>query len=344
MRANEVEAWAGLTAVQVGMAVLAVLAFGAVAVAERRARGERVVPDWAEPSAARLVGVLAAVLAARVALSGWLTGSEAAVLLVRIVPAVAAVAVVVVRRSSVPQLRWTAAALAGAVPLVVGFQTAPAASGSFDLWAVEAHGDLGRYEEFDICSTDLYEYASAGGGVARVWVDLDNETTRELGVRVYGGRQTVEGEAFYPEDEGGAFVAVHPYAQIEGRNAGLTVGFQAGSLPILGPDSPSPALPAIGVRLGPRKAHLQAGYLDSPHFGAPAPVFHLGFGTGRLTESGQELRVTGGISGSGFYLAGALPVGDRAFVEPMVAAAPISNDRGLSYQGGVRLRVLLPAQ
>ncbi|WP_420455211.1 prolipoprotein diacylglyceryl transferase [Rubrivirga sp.] len=349
VRANEVDVWAGLTAVQVGMAVLAALAFGAVAVAERRARGGRVVPEWAEPSAVRLVAVLAVVLAARVGLSGWLTASEAAVLLIRLVPAVAAVAVVVVRRSSVPQLRWTAAAVAGAVPLVVGFQTSASSDSSrapFDLWAVEAHGDLGRYEEFDICSTRLYEYASAGGGVARIWVDPDRELTREVGVRVYAGRQdvVVEDGRTSSEDEGGAFGAVHPYVQVEAKDVGFSFGAQVGVLPILGDDGPSPVLPAVGLRLGPRKNYLQVGYLDAPHFGAPAPVFHLGFGTGRLTDDGQELRVTGGLAGTGFYLAGAIPVDGRAYVEPMVAAVPIEGDRGLSYQAGVRVRVHLPAK
>ncbi len=351
VRANEVEAWAGLTAVQLAMVGLGVVAFGAVAVAERRARGERAVPEWVEPSAVRLAGVLAAVLAVRVGLAPWLTTSEAAVLLVRIVPAVAAVTVVAVRRSSVPQLRWTAAAVAGAVPLVVGFQTSAPADSSrvpFDLWAVEAHGNLGRYEEFDICSTDLYEYASAGAGVAYVAVDPDQELTREVGVRVYAGRQDVvveDGRYVDPDDErGGSFGAVHPYVQVEARNVGATLGLQIGRLPILGDDGPSPVLPAVGLRLGPRKNYLQIGYLDAPHFGAPAPVFRLGFGTGRLTEDGQDLRLTGGIAGTGFYLAGTIPVDGRAYIEPMVSALPIEGNRGLAYQGGVRVRVQLPAE
>ena len=347
IRANEVDVWGGLTAVQVGMAVAAVVAFGAVAWAERRARGAafRGGAGWAdltEPSPPRLAAVLVGVVALRVALDGWLTPAEAAVLLVRLVPAAGAVALVWVRSATAP-LRWAAAALAAAVPLVAGFQTEPAPGEPFDLWAVEAHGDLGRYEEFDVCSPDLYEYAVAGAGVARIWVDPEAERTREVGVRVYGGRQEIalrDGQTPRSGDEGGAFGAVHPYVRVEGRNAGFTLGVHAGRSPLLGPEVTTPVLLAAGARLGPRRLHLQGGVLDAPHFGPPASALHLGLGTGRLTDDGQELRVTGGLSGSGFYLAGTVPAG-RLMVEPMGAVGSSNGD--LIYQGGVRLRVRFPA-
>jgi phosphatidylglycerol:prolipoprotein diacylglycerol transferase len=345
VRAGEVEVWGGLTAVQVGMAVAAALAFGAVAWAERRERtpGRRGGAAPVEPAALRLVAVLAGVVAVRVGLGEWLTPAESAVLLVRLVPATAAVAFVVVQGAGAARLRWAAAGLAGLLPAVVGFQTEPPPAEPFDVWAVEAHGDLGRYEEFEICSPDLYEYTTAGVGVAKVSVDPAAERTREVGVRVYGGRQRSvarTGRTSPRDDDGGAFGAVHPYVRVEGRNAGVTVGLQAGRLPVLGTETTSPVLPTLGARLGPRRGHLQVGFLDAPHFGAPASALHMGVGTGRLTEDGQELRVTGGISGSGFYVAGTIPAGPL-FIEPMGAAA--KSDQDWIYQGGVRVRVHLPA-
>ena len=344
VRAGEAEAWGGLTAVQLGMAAAAVVAFGAVAWAERAARrggaGEDVA-DLPEPSAVRLVGLLAAVVAVRVALGGWLTPAESAVLLVRIVPAALAVAVVVARGGVAVPVRWATAGVVAALPLVGGFQTEPAPSEPFNVWAVEAHGDLGRYEEFDICAPDLYEYATVGAGVARIHVDPSAERTREVGVRVYGGRQSVDdgGSPPRPEEEGGAFGAVQPYVRFEGPNAGATVGFQVGRIPVLGPDA-VPVTLVLGGRLGPRRLHLQGGAFEGSFFGAPAPVVHLGLGTGRLTSDGQELRLAGGVSGSGFYVAGTLPAGPL-FIEPMGAVG--ASDGALVYQGGVRLRVHFPA-
>ncbi|MDT7855341.1 prolipoprotein diacylglyceryl transferase [Rubrivirga sp. S365] len=346
VRANEVTAWGGLTAVQVGMAAAAALALGAVLWAERRERGGAAESwggaDRAEPAPLRLVAVLGVVVALRLALDGWLTSAEAAVLLIRIVPAAGAVAVALVRSPAAAPLRWAAAGVAGALPLVVGFQTEPAAE-PFSLWAVEAHGDLGRYEEFDICDTDLYQYATAGAGVARIWVDPKAGRTREIGVRVYGGRQEVvvgDDGPPRPGDEGGAFGAVHPYVRVEGRNAGASLGLQVGRVPALGPEATT-VLPSAGLRLGPRRAHFLAGFMDVPHFGPPAPAVHIGAGTGRLTADGQELRLTGGVSGSGFYVAGTIPAG-RLFLEPMGAVASSNGD--WIYQGGVRLRLHLPAE
>ena len=346
VRANEVEAWGGLTAVQLGMAVAAVVAGAAVVLAERRARvAGGAGPDGeglGEPSAVRLAALLAGVVAAWVALGGWLTAAESAVVLVRVVPAAGAVAVVLVRGGAAAPVRWAAAGLAGAVPLVAGFQVAPPAE-PFSLWAVEAHGDVGRYEEFDICQTDLYRYASAGAGLARIDVDPGREHTREIGVRVYGGRQTLSpraGRPPRPDDEGDAFGGGHAYVRVEGRDLGGSIGLQVGRLPFLGPET-AVVLPSAGVRLGPRRLHLQAGVLDAPHVGAPAPAVRLGLGTGWLTADGQELRVTGGVSGSGFYLAGTIPAG-RLFIEPVGAVASTRGD--WVYQGGVRLRVHLPAE
>ncbi|MDT0631146.1 prolipoprotein diacylglyceryl transferase family protein [Rubrivirga litoralis] len=345
VRANDVTAWGGLTAVQVGMAAAAALALGAVLWAERRERGGAAESwggaDRAEPAPLRLVAVLGVVVALRLALDGWLTSAEAAVLLIRIVPAAGAVAVALVRSPAAAPLRWAAAGVAGALPLVAGFQTEPAAE-PFSLWAVEAHGDVGRYQEFDICSDNLYQYTTAGAGVARVWVDPEAERTREVGVRVYGGRQ-----AFSPRsdqaprsEEAHGFAAVAPYARVDERNIGGSLGLHVGRSSILGPETAT-VFPSAGLRLGPRRAHFLVGFMDAPHFGAPAPAVHIGAGTGRLTADGQELRVTGGVSGSGFYVAGTIPAG-RLFLEPMGAVASSNGD--WIYQGGVRLRLHLPAE
>ena len=344
VRANETDVWGGLTAVQVGMAVAAAAAFGAVALAERRARGGVEWAGLAEPSVLRLAAVLAGVLALRVALDGWLTPAEAAVLTVRLVPAAGAVGLVWVRSAQAAPLRWAAAALAGALPLVVGFQTEPAPAEPFDLWAVEVHGDLGRYEENDACDPDLYSYSLAGGGVARVHVDPERARTVEAGVRAYGGRQEVVPRPDDPpRPEGESFWGVHPYVRVEGRNVGGSVGLQAGRLPILGPDAAAAVHPAFGLRLGPRRAHVLFGVLDAPHFDAPAPAFRLGLGTGWLTESGQELRLTAGATGSGVYLSGTIPRGPLV-IEPMGSIGkPPGTGQG-TYQAGVRLRLTLPAK
>ena len=303
-----------------------------------------------EPRLARLVAFLVALLAIRVGLEGWLTASESMALFVRLLPAAGAVAVVAFRSAAAPQLRWTAAALAAGLPLVLGFQIltpeADSTERRFGLWTAEAHGGVGQYQEADICDTDLYKYQTAGAGIAHVTVDLDKDLTRELGLRVYGAKQQradePEGSPQFEEDGVGTLVA-HPYVQVEGRYYGGHLGAQIGQAAYLDADATSPILPSLGFRVGPRSFHLQGGILDGPQFGSPAPAIHVGLGTGRLTASGQELRLQGGFSGSGVYASGTLPA-DRFLFEPMAAYAPTDNGAGLSRRpaaplpdpGGVR--------
>ena len=347
LRADGVDAAGGLTAVQGGMAVAVVLTALWVTVAERRARRQPAVGlGDEEPGLARLALVLGVLVAARVGLGDWLTPSESAVLLVRLLPAAAAVGIVAWRSAAAPHVRWAAGALAAALPAVVGFQTtAPAdtlADGPFRAWAVEAHGGLGRYEEFEICSPDLLDYRTAGAGLAYVRADPAAETVREVGVRAYGTRQELAQRTTRPGEPGPADVlALHPYYSYEGPRVGVRVGAQVGRLPLLGVDDDGPVLPAVGVRFGKRKFHVEGGFLDGPHVGAPAPAFYAGFGTGRLTERGQEARWRGGVSGSGVYLSGAFAA-DDLLVEPWAAFGPSSE--GSVYHAGLRLRYQFPAE
>ncbi len=364
VRAREVEVFAGLTQIQLVMATAALLALGWVVFSERRARQRpaATAQPLAEAPVGRLVGLLVVLLAARVALDGWLSAPESVSLFIRLLPAAAAVAVVLWRQAAAPQLRWTVTALAAGLPLMMGFQIfSPEADSTggerqFTLLAVEAHGGYGRYEEVDICDADLYEYQTVGAAVAHVTVDLDRETTREIGVRAYSSTQERASLSSNPDFDsaGQRVLAVHPYAQFEGEYIGGHLGLQVGNLPVLdgdtsiryGPDgeiaddqTPVRVAPALGVRLGPRAFHLQGGFLDGAHFGAPAPALHLGLGTGKLTAAGQEVRFQGGVSGSGYYASGTFAL-DNFLLEPMVAYAPVS--RGDLLHVGARVRYSIP--
>lgn len=330
-RANEVEAFAGLTAVQLACAMAAVAALAWVVVSERRPVERE--PEVAEPGLARLAALFVGLVAVRVALDGWWTPADEAVLLVRLVPATAALAVVAWRRSAAPQVRWATTLAAAGLPLVLGFQLAPSdSSGRFTFWAVDAHATQGLYEDDDICSTSLWEYRTAGAGFAHVTVDPDRRFSREVGVRLYGGSQQSPYDVARYDDQGMPMEPVRidghpisvlaPYVQVEGHHLGGHLGLQVGQVPLGGNEADDPGIfPSFGARLGPRPFHVQFGMLDGPHFGAPAAAAHVGIGTGTLTARGQEVRVQGGVSGSGYYVSGTLPLGD-IMLEPMVALGP----------------------
>lgn len=346
VRADGVDAVGGLTPMQGGMVVAVALAAFCVAVAERRARTRPAEPLCdREPPLRRLLVVFVGLVAARLALGEWLTATEAAVVLVRLVPAAAVVGAVALRSAAAPQVRWAVGALAAALPIVVGFQPTAPAEEPFRAWAVEGHAGFGRYEELEICTPELYDYRTGGVGVAHVWADPANGTTREAGVRVYAGDQELATARVPTDSYGGGdpegTLVVHPYYQHEGPRAGIHVGLQAGQLPLWGPEGDGPALPALGVRLGPRALHFQGGFLDSPHAGVPAPAYHVGLGTGRLTARGQEVRWRGGVSPSGFYVSGGVAA-DGLLIEPWAAFGP-AGDRSVHHLG-LRLRYQFPAR
>jgi len=260
--------------------------------------------------------------------------------LVRLVPAAVAVGFVVRRSAVAPRLRWSAAALAAGLPLVVGFQ-AEARTQPFDVFFVEGHVADGRYEDSDICSTTLYDYQKGGAAFGVTRVDLDREVTREMGVRAFTASQTRT--LADPGAEGESLFGVQPYWQYEGRNGGVSVGVLAGDILLGSATQEVSVFPTFGFRIGPRHTHLQGGLADASLFGPPAGSIHIGAGTGRLTASGQELRLQGGILDNGLYVTGTIPAGEHVLIEPMGALVP-GRGEGLNlYQIGARVRVQLPA-
>lgn len=356
VRANETTGTLGLTSVQVVCAIAAVLALAWVLLRERGQVHE--TPEVEEPGVARLGALFAGLVLVRAALDGWWTPAEEAVLFVRLLPAGAALAVVAWRRGAAPQVRWAATVAAAGLPIVLGFQLTPADSSRdrFSFLAVDAHAAQGRYEDGDICSSSLHEYRSGGIGVAHVTVDSDRSFSREVGVRVYGGTQQTaydvrqfdeEGNPYEAPAEGLAAAIVVPYVQIEGKHLGGHFGAQIGQVPLGADDEDNlPVFPSFGARMGPRSFHVQFGMLDGPHFGAPAAGAHLGFGTGTLTRRGQEVRAQIGVSGTGPYVSGMIPVGNLT-LEPMLAlgekqtryfnSAPFESDFQI-YQASLRAR------
>ena len=343
VRADEAVALAGLTAIQLVMVVGAIGAFGWVAFSERRARrmagGVRPVVGT-EPGLARMAALLGVLLALRLGLEGWLTAPESAVLFVRLLPATLAVGTVVFRSALAPQIRWAGVGVAVMLPLVMGFQLRPIpvdSTGSFSFLAVDAHVGAGQYEESDICDPDLYRYQRGGLGLAYVTAEPAQESSYELGVRVYGASQQ-QSTGLEREADDVPVQVVNPYVQYEGAYVGGHLGVHLGQVVFLSADSSDArtALPSVGVRLGPRVAHFQLGVLDDFQFGAPAPALRFGFGTGRLTESGQELRFQGGFAPTGFYAMGSLPVSEALLIEPMGSFGP--SEDGPLYHVGARLR------
>ena len=353
VRAREVEAFAGLTSVQVAMAVTAVLALGWVLLSERRARQKPALASapLAEAPVARLVGLLVALLAARVALDGWLTAPESVSLFVRLLPAAGAVAVVLWRHAAAPHLRWTATALAAGLPLVMGFQIltpeadstgADGGTERFTMFAVEAHGGTGVYQEQEVCDSNLNQYRTAGVGIAHVTVDIDRAFTRELGLGLSGGTQENADPGSTREGEPGVNTYdAHAYVRLEGKNFGGHFGARVGEITYLGADEDDVVniVPTFGFRAGPRRFHLQGGVFDGSLMGSPAPSVHFGLGTGGLTAAGQEVRFQGGLSGSGVYASGTFVL-DQFLIEPIVAFAGTVSDQ--PYHVGARVRYSIP--
>ncbi|GAB5534528.1 MAG: hypothetical protein Rubg2KO_07770 [Rubricoccaceae bacterium] len=345
IRANEVTVAGDLTTIQILGLATSVLALGGVAVRERRARRQPdALLDLAEPTFARLALVFLALLAMRAGLDGWLTGLEDAVIAVRLLPAGIALAVLAWQHLAAPQVRWTATALAGGLPLVLGFQLAPpdSASPRFSFLAVDAHATRGQYEDQDICSSALYAYQTGGVGIAHVTVDPDRAFSREVGLRVYGGTQErvdLDPSRIDPSAQL-SILGAAPYVQVEGDAVGGHIGVHVGRIPFLGgDDEDNPGiLPSFGVRLGPRHAHAHFGVLDGAQFGTPAPAMRIGLGTGWLTERGQEARVQVGTSPSGVYGLATLPVQQVTF-EPMVAF----GQAGDFFHTGLRVRYQMQA-
>ena len=329
----------GLTRIQWLAIGAAAASFAYVAIRERHARRPLAAAPAEAPSLGRMVLVFAGLVGAFLALQSWLTGPEPVILAVRLVPAGLVLAVQVWRQHAPARVRWSATTFAAGLPLVLGAQVASPDSTAdrFSFLAVEAHAVRGQFEEFDVCSPDLLEYRGAGVGLAQVTADPAREFTREIGVRVYGVDQSYLSAVDSGEEARGALV-VAPYAQFEGRYVGGLLGAHIGQFPFLkagGRDEVLPAAPSAALRLGPRRFHLHTGILDGAQFGAPAPAFRVGMGTGWLTPAGQEGRVQAGISGSGFYALAALPL-DRLTFEPMVATGGANI-----FHTGVRVRAQL---